>query len=212
MGWLFWRSPRNNTWAYLTEAISLRRLDELKQRRSESLDEYMAAFDQENRSLRDQLQHAEARNSYLEEALRSLTERETLRGDVMFAAGDEQELYPGELRDAVLRTLQEDAPTLAPDSRRQVLLAAFLAANAPSDAAERIEEAVKEILSKADRVGPAEVKKLEAAGFEITDDGKHYKAVFGGDPRLTFSIFKTASDHRSGKNLASDICKRLVKR
>jgi hypothetical protein len=29
-GWLFWRSPRNNSWSYIKEIISLRRLNELR--------------------------------------------------------------------------------------------------------------------------------------------------------------------------------------
>jgi hypothetical protein len=212
IGWLFWRSPRGNSWAYLNEAISLRRLDELKLRRSDSLDDYVAAFDQENKALREQYQRAEARNIYLEEAIRGLQEREMARGDVMFVAGKEQEFYPGELKDAVLRTLQEDAGNISHGSRRETLLNDFLAANTPSDTGDQLEAAIKDILSKTDRVGPTEVKKFETLGFTVTDDGKHYKAVFEDDPRLTFTIFKTASDHRAGKNLASDICKKLLRR
>jgi hypothetical protein len=211
-GWLFWRSPRNNTWAYINEAISIRRLTELRERRSESIDDYMAAFDQENTALREQLQRADARNRYLEEIVRGVQEREIARGDVLFASGAEQELYPGELKDVVLRTLNEDMANLTQGSRRQVLLAAFRAANTPSDTGEKLEEGIKEVLSKTDRVGPTELKRLESLGFVITDEGKHYKALYGGDPRLTFTVFKTASDHRAGKNLSSDICKKILKR
>ena len=134
------------------------------------------------------------------------------RGDVMFVAGKEQEFYPGELKDAVLRTLQEDAGNISHGSRRETLLNDFLAANTPTDTGDQLEAAIKDILSKTDRVGPTEVKKFETLGFTVTDDGKHYKAVFEDDPRLTFTIFKTASDHRAGKNLASDLCKKLLRR
>jgi hypothetical protein len=50
---------------------------------------------------------------------------------------------------------------------------------------------------------------LGRLGFDLTDDGKHYKAVFQGDGRYTFSFSKTSSDHRTGKNLASDINNKL---
>jgi hypothetical protein len=50
---------------------------------------------------------------------------------------------------------------------------------------------------------------LAKLGFDISEDGKHYKAVFQGDGRYTFSISKTSSDHRAGKNTASDINKKL---
>ena len=52
---------------------------------------------------------------------------------------------------------------------------------------------------------------LEGVGFTITDGGKHYKAVFADDPRFTFTIYKTAGDGRSGKNMTSDILRKLFK-
>ncbi|WJW75560.1 hypothetical protein QVG61_00265 [Thiohalobacter sp. IOR34] len=50
---------------------------------------------------------------------------------------------------------------------------------------------------------------LEELGFEISGDGKHYKAIFMGDNRYTVSIPKTSSDHRAGMNLASEIINML---
>jgi len=52
---------------------------------------------------------------------------------------------------------------------------------------------------------------LIEVGFSITDGGKHYKAVFGDDPRYAFTLFKTASDHRSGQNLVSEMIRKLLK-
>jgi hypothetical protein len=127
--------------------------------------------------------------------------------------GIEQEFYPGELRDAVVKTLEEDlAGGLTTGSRRSILVKDFVNANEASDTGNRLEASIKECLSKTDRVTTETVKRLEEIGFRVTDDGKHYKALFQDDPRFTFSVFKTASDHRAGKNLASDIAKKLTKR
>ncbi|MFO1318556.1 MAG: hypothetical protein U1F52_02985 [Burkholderiales bacterium] len=48
-------------------------------------------------------------------------------------------------------------------------------------------------------------RTLEEMGFELSDDGKHYKIVFQGDDRYSFSLPKSGSDHRGGLNAASDI-------
>ena len=42
-------------------------------------------------------------------------------------------------------------------------------------------------------------------GFDISSDGKHHKLTFRGDPRYTFSMPKSSSDHRAGKNLVGKI-------
>jgi hypothetical protein len=160
----------------------------------------------------ERAQRAEARSAYLEETVRALQDRESERADVSFLAGSEQEFFPGELKDAIVRTLQEDAGNFSAGSRRDVLISDFVAANPPSDVYDRLEAGIKDCLSKTDRVGNEEIKQLEQLGFSVTDDGKHYKAVFENDARFTFALFKTASDHRSGKNIASDMIKKLTKR
>lgn len=50
---------------------------------------------------------------------------------------------------------------------------------------------------------------LEAMGFSISEDGKHYKLVYHDDDRYTFALPKSGGDHRGGLNAASDIGKRL---
>ena len=50
---------------------------------------------------------------------------------------------------------------------------------------------------------------LTRLGFDLSEDGKHYKAVFHGDPRYMFTLPKTSSDHRAGLNIFSDIKNKL---
>ncbi|OYX11331.1 MAG: hypothetical protein B7Y20_10560 [Acidovorax sp. 16-64-162] len=51
---------------------------------------------------------------------------------------------------------------------------------------------------------------LQDMGFEISEEGKHYKIVFQGDERYTFTMPKSGSDHRGGLNLAGDISRLLL--
>ena len=46
-------------------------------------------------------------------------------------------------------------------------------------------------------------------GFEMTEEGKHYKLTYRGDPRYTVILGKTPSDNRSGSNTAAKINKKV---
>ena len=41
---------------------------------------------------------------------------------------------------------------------------------------------------------------MKDLGFEITEEGKHYKLTYYGDDRYQATFAKTPSDFRSGKN------------
>ena len=48
-------------------------------------------------------------------------------------------------------------------------------------------------------------RQLIDLGFEITEDGKHYKVTYYGDDRYHTVFAKTPSDGRSGKNNAQAV-------
>ena len=124
--------------------------------------------------------------------------------------GGEQDLYPNEVL-RIIRDALEDARTrVAADSRRQHVLDAVLGANtAPSDEASALRERLKEALRDARGMEARTRRELEALGFVITEDGKHFKLLFRGDDRYTFTLAKTGSDWRGGLNAASDISRLL---
>lgn len=47
-------------------------------------------------------------------------------------------------------------------------------------------------------------------GFQITDDGKHYKITYKGDSRYMVTVGETPSDNRSGSNNAGMINKIML--
>lgn len=53
-------------------------------------------------------------------------------------------------------------------------------------------------------------QELMSLGFQITDDGKHYKITYKGDPRYMVTIGKTPSDNRAGSNNAGMINKIML--
>ena len=51
---------------------------------------------------------------------------------------------------------------------------------------------------------------LESIGFNISEDGKHYRLTYYGDARYHTTLSKTASDHREGNNIAHQIMRDML--
>jgi hypothetical protein len=90
------------------------------------------------------------------------------------------------------------------------VLDAVLAANpSADDEVAALRERLKQTLRDSRGMEAKTRRGLEEMGFAISDEGKHYKLVFQGDDRYTFTLPKTGSDHRGGLNAASDIARLL---
>ena len=53
-------------------------------------------------------------------------------------------------------------------------------------------------------------QQLFDLGFEVTEDGKHYRLTYYGDGRYKTTISKSGSDWREGKNIAATILKFMM--
>ena len=51
---------------------------------------------------------------------------------------------------------------------------------------------------------------LEDLGFVITEDGKHYRLTYYGDNRYHTTLAKSASDHREGENISTQIIRDML--
>jgi hypothetical protein len=203
------RPKPEGTWGYLREAISRMRIEALKASDSTEVDEYIREFGVELELKEERIQGAEREIQRLKAVIRRLESSGGVTNGAMLMPGKEQEFYPGELRDALVATLRNGKATLVQDSRWMHLIDDILAANSTTPTQEEIEEGVKECLSAMSKFSASERKKLEDLGFEVDTSGKHAKAVYHGDDRYVFSISKTPSDHRSGKNMVSDINRKI---
>ena len=198
------------TWEYAQELVAVRRLEALRTSGSAEVNDFAEAFDAEIRAKQSRIDEAEREIARLQGEVRRSQGISPLSGGVL-EPGAEQEYYAGELRDALVFALGIALKSLDPDGRRRDLIDAVLVANPPSTTADDYAERIKRTFAASgDLTGNAR-RVLEDLGFEIVDEGRHYKAVFQGDGRYTFTISKTSSDHRAGKNLASVILRTLFK-
>lgn len=198
------------TWAYAQELVAARRLESLRQRGSAEVNEFVEAFDAELQAKQVRIDEAEREISRLGAELRRYEKAPTGVGGLL-EAGKEPEYYPGEFRDAIIYALSIALGSLDPNGRRRHLVEDAIAGNDTTGTAEEIAERIKRTFATSGELTGAARRVLEDIGFDIHDEGKQYKAIFQGDGRYTFTISKTSSDHRAGKNLASVINRTLFK-
>ncbi|HEX8394019.1 MAG TPA: hypothetical protein VF665_16880 [Longimicrobium sp.] len=202
--------PRyEGTWSSVQEALSRVRLEQLRSTGSTEVEKYIAEFDADLGRKQNRLDEAEAEIRRLEAVIRRYQASSTDVSDGVLKRGDEQEYYPGEMRDAVVRVLAVGRASVVPGSHWDNIIDSVLRANPPSSTPEEITADLKAALSKMSKFGSSERKALEAIGFSVEDAGKHAKATYFEDERYMFTIPKTPGDHRSGKNLVSDITRSI---
>ena len=198
------------TWSFVQERIARQRLDALKRAGSTALDDYAREFDKELASKDQRLADAEREIGRLHAEIRRLEAAASSSGDFL-TSGNEPEYYPGEIQDAVLYALSLSTCQLEEDGRRWHIIQDLLASVQPSGTADAIAEKIKACFASSGDLTTAARRTLEEFDFEITDDGRHYKALWQGDGRYSFTISRTSSDHRAGRNLSSQIARTLFK-
>ncbi len=180
-----------------------RMTDEVKVK-SELLDE----FDAENGSLEEQLSQAKRRIATLTARIEVLEQGQTAEGGLLTMT-DKNEFYDYEQYDLIMTILTNALQNYAEDTRAYELLKATIDDNPVKGYGKEIFERIKQIFSRGEGIKDKEFAELRELGFEVVSEKNHYKIVFKGDEKYWFPISKTPSDGRSGKNLASDIIKRL---
>ena len=171
---------------------------------------YIENFDRENAQLREQIQLLNSR------LLTMTAQRDQLQmqlskagGSGLLKRGTESELYPGEATDLLSSVLSQVLPRLAPASRAAVLVQSLLAANPSTGQCHQLLQMIREVFFDGGRLNSTKKSLLRQAGFEILEDGPHYKLIFCGDHRYQFTYPKTPSDVRGGRNNISEMNNRL---
>jgi hypothetical protein len=196
------------SWNSVQQAFSQAALEELRSVGSNDLSSYMDAFDTENAALRRQLAEAEMEVERLK--FEHAEADKASRADViLLKTGVEQSLVDGEICQIIMDVIRVSLSSVQNDSRRQHVLQAIVSNNNVSDVLSDMRSRLKKILKGYQNMTTKIRRDLEELGFIISEDGKHYKLVYLGDDRYTFSLPKSGSDHRGGLNAVSDIAKRI---
>ncbi len=197
-----------STWMAVRALIASDRISALRSDQSADINEWVEAFDEERQSLQEQLDEAKVRISGLTSQLHAVQTSEQTGG--LLGGGQEQDLFPGERAEIVQDAIREALASSGEDSRRGHVLRDLVSEN-QQHIRESLGASVKNTLQGKMKIGSAEIRELEELGFNISDEGKHLKAIFRNDPRYTFTLHKTASDHRTPKNLVALITRKLFR-
>lgn len=169
----------------------------------DSFDEDMQKLQEENAQLRSQVERLEYENQGLRAKIDSNTKVPVL------SMGTEDDFYPGEIKDLLLKTLSEKLESLPKHTRRYDVVKDIIDSNDYQKISEQRVAKVKALLSSYRGMTPKVAKGLKEVGFEITHDGGHYKTIYYGDDRYIVVHAATPSDGRAGKNNAADTIKKV---
>lgn len=193
------------TWAYLREQVSQNTIAALKSAGSVSIDDYIRSFDEEIAAKDQRLQEAEEEIERLRQELRQREIRPD-DGNILLSPGTERNFYDQEILGIVLDALADARKYVRPDSRRQHVLQSIVDANPlPHRIATTRHETLKDLLCGMTTIDARIRRGLESMGFRISNGGKHYKLLYQGDDRYTYSLPQSGSDRRGGLKAASDI-------
>ena len=124
--------------------------------------------------------------------------------------GEEEDFYPGEIRDMILAILEESSANIEEGTRRKDILNDVLEANPCQHLGEERKKKIKDLFKGYKHLTGTMRQELMNLGFTITEEGKHYKIKYRDDGRYTSAVAKTPSDNRSGINCAAEINKRMM--
>ena len=128
----------------------------------------------------------------------------------IIVAGEEKDLYEGEIKEIILEILEEYKKSCYEGSRRQHIIDDILQCNEYNHLPEKKREILKKALKGYRNLTGSLKNELEALGIVISSDGKHYKWSYFGDNRYVVTAAKTSSDGRSGMNLSATMEKLML--
>lgn len=203
------RTKRECRWGFVQELSSKKKLHALRESGSDKVEDYVALFDKEIGAKDEEIQRLEYEVSRLKYGGHSSSSDESkLKGSIILD-GAEKDLYQAERLSIVIDALNSAKEASEKHSRRWDVISDLIEKNSQEGERDILLERLKELLRNYTSMSSANRKEIESMGFDISEEGKHYKLVFRNDQRYSFTLSKTGSDHRGGLNAFSDLRRRI---
>lgn len=213
----------NWSWEKLQASLARNKITQ----KTNELDEWMCAIDDEIKSYQDQINKLQIKNSGLEVQIENKDEKITdlntrissldsqLEGlkrkynsqsTVEFEKSNFNEIYPNEIKDAVLMLLQQIKNKLDKNGRSFNIIEEILQHNDCSGYIDTFLKNIESALKNKSLDGRrAELEKL---GFAVDKDS-HDKIKLNNNNELMFTLPNSPSDYRTVDNLMADIKKKI---
>lgn len=220
----YWNSQRRDilyTWQGVNSAVLANNLqnqivmlaeaESAKQDAEDEINQVYEEFDEDIKNLQKKLDELSKTNEALQ------MENFGLRAKInasdampIIYQGDEEDFYPNEIKDMVIGVLADALNNTEKGTRQYDVLEDILQNNPYQHLSDERKQKVKNLFKGYKTLTGAMRQELISLGFEISDDGKHYKVTYKGDPRYMVTIGKTPSDNRAGSNNAGMINKFML--
>ena len=208
------KTDSSYTWAGVTYSLLNDRksaADYARQVAENQREEYVDAFDQENKELHQKVDELTAKNASLEAEVRGLRRKlNNAEGTPLLVYGEEEEFFPDETKEMILEELEKRASNLSSGTRRADVLNDVLEANPVQGRSDQRRSNLRNTLTDYSKMLPSKKRQLQDLGFEIDEDGKHYSLSYYEDSRYFTTLPKSGSDWRGGRNSVSEIIQKLM--
>lgn len=203
------------TWDGVINSISRDRLINQRQERVKAeteRDQLYDVFDDDLKQMQNRIDVLTKENSALRAENAGLNNKlSEIDEKPVIIMGNEEDLYPGEIKEIILSILDEELKNRVQEgSRRRDVLSDIVKNNDYKNVYKDKKKEIQKILGNYNGMSAKVRKALQDFGFRIEEDGKHYRLTYFGDERYKTTLAKTPSDNKGGQNIAHEIQKTML--
>lgn len=212
--------PEFYTWETVLNGISQARLlsqqekkkaaEAKAQSNEEELYKLIDELDAELEQAKKQIQELSNTVQALKQENQGLRAKFSQSNNPVLYFGEEQELYPDEIKEMIIDALKDKLSNTSSHTRYADVLTDIIQHNATHGVRKKRQEQIRALLKDYSTMSAKLRKQLEKFGFTITSDGKHYKLTYFSDSRYMTMLSKTGSDVREGRNAFAEIKKTML--
>ncbi|WP_031521269.1 hypothetical protein [Siccibacter colletis] len=191
-------------WSEIQKRITKDSINALKVR-GEYTHELMNLYEADNIAKDEQIEELKNKIHSLENRVRTLQSQAFAQGSILLNAGEETDFFEGEIKNVILASIKSTLINTKENSRSHHILTSLLSNNQSTLETEIRSQKLRKALNDYRSMDRNTSKQLKDLGFELSEEGKHWKIIYNGDSRYTYILPKTGSDYRGSLNAISDI-------
>lgn len=205
--------PLLYTWENVNQFLLQDRLERQKEKLHNTeteLNDFVDEFDNDNEKLKAEILELNNTINSLKSENQGLRRTYESTQTPILYQGEEKDLYPDEIKEMVLDTLNEALKNVSEESRYHDVLTDIIDHNEFRGIRRKRHKQIKSILNSYKKMDERTKHELEKFGFTITKQGSHYKLTFYDDGRYQKMLPTTGSDRRGWLRAASEIINRIL--
>jgi len=191
-------------WGEIQKRLTKDSIESLKER-GVYTSELMGLYESDNVAKDEEIAELKVKIHSLEHRVRILQSQTSAQGNIVLNAGEETDFFDGEIKNVILEAMNIAIVNTKENSRKMHIISSLIENNRKSDETELREKKLRRALNDYRRMDNSTSRQLKELGFELTEEGKHWKIIYNGDLRYTYILPKSGSDYRGSLNAISDI-------